>query len=52
MLYIEIEQKRLQMLKFAKKYGMTAEATVQCSQELDKLLNLLQLPSTKKRKIL
>lgn len=51
MLHLEIELKRLQMLKFAKKYGMTAEATVQCSQELDKLLNLLQIPSTKKSKM-
>ncbi|WP_289623467.1 aspartyl-phosphate phosphatase Spo0E family protein [Alkalihalobacillus deserti] len=51
MLHLEIEEKRLQMLNFAKKYGMTADATVQCSQELDKLLNLLLIPSTKKRKI-
>jgi hypothetical protein len=42
MICVEIEQKRLQMLNLAKKYGMTAKVTVECSQELDKLLNLLQ----------
>ncbi|WP_332693111.1 aspartyl-phosphate phosphatase Spo0E family protein [Halalkalibacter lacteus] len=41
-MYVEIEQKRLQMLILAKKYGMTAKVTIQCSQELDKLLNLIQ----------
>ncbi len=40
---LTIEQKRMQMLDFAKKYGFTAEVTVQCSQELDKLLNYLQM---------
>ncbi|ARK30395.1 aspartyl-phosphate phosphatase Spo0E family protein [Halalkalibacter krulwichiae] len=48
MLCVEIEQKRLEMLKSAKKYGMTAEVTVQCSQELDKLLNLIQITPLKK----
>lgn len=40
---VKIEQKRMQMLDFAKKYGFTAEITVKCSQELDKLLNSLQM---------
>lgn len=51
MMCVEIERKRIEMLKFAKKYGMTAEATVQCSQELDKLLNVIQISPTKKRKM-
>ncbi|WP_088102128.1 aspartyl-phosphate phosphatase Spo0E family protein [Halalkalibacter urbisdiaboli] len=42
MLLTEIELKRRQMLHFAKKYGFTSEKTVQCSQELDLLLNLVQ----------
>jgi hypothetical protein len=41
-MHIEIEEKRLQMVFLAQKYGMTAKVTIQCSQELDKLLNLLQ----------
>lgn len=40
-----IELKRKQMLDFAKKYGFTAEITVKCSQELDKLLNCFQIRS-------
>lgn len=42
MYYLKIEQKREQMLTLAKTYGLTADVTVQCSQELDKLLNQLQ----------
>ncbi|MFC0470205.1 aspartyl-phosphate phosphatase Spo0E family protein [Halalkalibacter kiskunsagensis] len=41
-MYVAVEKKRLQLMTLAKKYGMTAEITVQCSQELDKHLNLLQ----------
>ncbi|GAE34650.1 aspartyl-phosphate phosphatase Spo0E family protein [Halalkalibacter akibai] len=51
MLCVEIERKRSEMLKFAKEYGLNAQATIQCSQELDKLLNLIQNTSPKKRKM-
>ncbi|MFD1362811.1 Spo0E family sporulation regulatory protein-aspartic acid phosphatase [Lentibacillus salinarum] len=33
-----IEQKREQMLSVASKYGMENEKTLECSQELDKLI--------------
>ncbi|MFX3622461.1 MAG: aspartyl-phosphate phosphatase Spo0E family protein [Ectobacillus sp.] len=36
-----IEKKREQMKYFAQRYGMTAKKTVDCSQELDKLLNIV-----------
>ena len=39
MIYKAIEKKRLQMFKLAKEYGMTAERTIRCSQELDQMLN-------------
>ncbi|WP_078553376.1 aspartyl-phosphate phosphatase Spo0E family protein [Bacillus alkalicellulosilyticus] len=42
MLLLAIETKRNQMIDLAEKYGYTSEITVQCSQELDKLLNLAQ----------
>ncbi|MFV8828285.1 aspartyl-phosphate phosphatase Spo0E family protein [Alkalihalobacterium sp. APHAB7] len=42
MLLYAIERKRSQMILLAEKYGYTSEATVKCSQELDKLLNLAQ----------
>ncbi len=38
-----IEKKRLEMLIFAQKYGFTSERTIKCSQELDKLLNIVQV---------
>lgn len=46
-----IEKKREEMKYFAKRYGMTSKETVSCSQELDKLLNIvlfLQLQPTMK----
>ncbi len=43
MLCIKIELKRRQMFNLAKKYGFTSDQTVQCSQELDQLLNQLQI---------
>ncbi|WP_209122664.1 aspartyl-phosphate phosphatase Spo0E family protein [Alkalihalobacillus sp. BA299] len=46
MLLYAIERKRNQMILLAEKYGYTSEATVKCSQELDKLLNLAQQPSS------
>ncbi|MFD3447302.1 aspartyl-phosphate phosphatase Spo0E family protein [Microbacteriaceae bacterium 4G12] len=36
-----IEKKRKKMKYFANRYGMTAKKTVACSQELDKLLNIV-----------
>lgn len=39
MLALTIELKRKQMIHYAKEYGFTASETVQCSQELDALLN-------------
>lgn len=39
MLALKIEVKRKQMIHCAKEYGFTAVETVQCSQELDALLN-------------
>jgi len=34
-----IEEKRQQMIELALTYGFTAKETIQCSQELDELLN-------------
>ncbi|ALA55165.1 aspartyl-phosphate phosphatase Spo0E family protein [Shouchella clausii] len=42
MIYIDIEVKRNEMHLMAGKYGMTSKKTVQCSQELDVLLNCLE----------
>lgn len=39
MFALKIELKRKQMIHCAKEYGFTASETVQCSQELDALLN-------------
>ncbi|WP_353856174.1 aspartyl-phosphate phosphatase Spo0E family protein [Bacillus sp. Bos-x628] len=39
MINYEIEQKRLHLIETAKKFGMNAEETIRCSQELDTLLN-------------
>jgi hypothetical protein len=36
-----IEKKREEMKYFVQRYGITAKKTVHCSQELDKLLNIL-----------
>ncbi|MDG4656704.1 aspartyl-phosphate phosphatase Spo0E family protein [Ectobacillus antri] len=47
-----IEKKREQMEYLAGRYGLTAKKTVSCSQELDKLLNIvlvLQLNSNTKK---
>ena len=38
-----IEKKREEMKYFVRRYGITAKKTVHCSQELDKLLNILLL---------
>nr|WP_096200843.1 aspartyl-phosphate phosphatase Spo0E family protein [Bacillus sp. FJAT-45350] len=48
MIMLAIEAKRHQMLTYAKKYGFTSDKTVQCSQELDKLLNMVQCNSQSK----
>ncbi|PFJ17929.1 stage 0 sporulation protein [Bacillus cereus] len=36
-----IEKKREKMIYFAERYGMTSQKTVHCSQELDRLLNVI-----------
>jgi hypothetical protein len=36
-----IEKKRMQMFELAQKYGYSSAKTVECSQQLDELLNLL-----------
>ncbi|MFJ8530119.1 stage 0 sporulation protein [Bacillus pseudomycoides] len=38
-----IEKKRKKMIYFAKRYGITSQKTVHCSQELDRLLNIVWL---------
>ncbi|MFC0189073.1 aspartyl-phosphate phosphatase Spo0E family protein [Fictibacillus aquaticus] len=37
-----IEMKRKQLLHTARVFGMTAQETIRCSQELDRLLDLQQ----------
>ncbi|MBB5325078.1 hypothetical protein HNQ34_002177 [Anoxybacillus tepidamans] len=39
MIILMIEEKRQQMIKLALTYGFTAKETLQCSQELDMLIN-------------
>lgn len=43
MLEQAIEKKREEMIYFAKCYGLTSQKTVSCSQELDRLLNVISL---------
>ncbi|EEL51736.1 aspartyl-phosphate phosphatase Spo0E family protein [Bacillus cereus] len=38
-----IEKKREKMIYFAQRYGITSQKTVNCSQELDRLLNVVWL---------
>ncbi len=38
----EIEQKRRQLIQVANKYGLTSNKTLQCSRELDRLLDIYQ----------
>lgn len=35
----DIESKRKEMIKAAKEYGLNSDKTIQCSQELDHMLN-------------
>jgi hypothetical protein len=37
-----IEDQRRKMIVLADKYGFSSEITIECSQKLDKLLNLLK----------
>jgi len=37
----EIEEKRYELFDINKRYGLLHSKTIQCSQELDKLLNQL-----------
>ncbi|ABO65984.1 MULTISPECIES: aspartyl-phosphate phosphatase Spo0E family protein [Geobacillus] len=39
MVLLLIEEKRQQMIELALTYGFTAKETIQCSQELDRLIN-------------
>jgi stage 0 sporulation regulatory protein len=39
MIITSIEEKRQQMIELALTYGFTAKETIECSQELDKLIN-------------
>lgn len=39
MVIILIEEKRQQMIELALTHGFTAKETIQCSQELDELIN-------------
>lgn len=43
MLLQAIEEKREMMRNLVNQYGMSADVTISCSQELDKLLNMLLL---------
>ncbi|MFS0662633.1 aspartyl-phosphate phosphatase Spo0E family protein [Bacillus mojavensis] len=36
----KIEELRVMLIKTAQKYGMNSKETIQCSQELDSLLNI------------
>ena len=44
-----IEKKRQEMLVIAEKYGFHSAKTIKCSQELDKLINVVQFMNVKKR---
>ncbi|MBY6269851.1 MAG: aspartyl-phosphate phosphatase Spo0E family protein [Parageobacillus thermoglucosidasius] len=39
MVIVLIEEKRQQMIELALTHGFTAKETIQCSQELDELIN-------------
>ncbi|ALF12018.1 sporulation protein [Parageobacillus thermoglucosidasius] len=39
MVNVLIEEKRQQMIELALTHGFTAKETIQCSQELDELIN-------------
>mgnify|MGYP001394646381 CR=1 FL=1 len=43
MLKQEIEKKRQQLIEIANKFGLTSTKTLQCSKELDKLLDRYQI---------
>lgn len=47
-LHSEIEKTRKELILLASKYGMTSPKTVECSQTLDRLLNLIMIKSTVK----
>ncbi|BBW97188.1 Spo0E family sporulation regulatory protein-aspartic acid phosphatase [Geobacillus icigianus] len=39
MVLLLIEEKRQQMIELALTYGLTAKETIECSQQLDQLIN-------------
>ncbi|MBP0724562.1 aspartyl-phosphate phosphatase Spo0E family protein [Bacillus sp. RG28] len=47
MLLLVIEKKRALMVYYASRYGFTDKKTILCSQELDKLINMILLSSSK-----
>lgn len=44
-----INEVRTEMIKLANEYGYTSKQALECSQKLDKLLNLLMLPEQSKK---
>ena len=50
MLTLMIEIKRKRMISLASKHGFSAKETVECSQELDKLLNIHRQVVTAEKK--
>jgi hypothetical protein len=45
-LYSEIEKTRKELILLSSIHGMTSPKTVECSQTLDRLLNLIMIKST------
>jgi hypothetical protein len=50
MLAYIIEQKRKQMISTANVYGLSSKQAINCSKELDELINLYQRMNEKKAK--
>jgi stage 0 sporulation regulatory protein len=44
-----IDSSRRKMIELADKYGYTSKLTVECSQQLDRLLNQFMMEEQKKR---
>lgn len=44
-----IEERRNKMFELANKYGISSEQTIECSQKLDSLLNLLMVEKEKRK---
>ncbi|MFB7139627.1 MULTISPECIES: aspartyl-phosphate phosphatase Spo0E family protein [unclassified Bacillus (in: firmicutes)] len=50
MLLHVIEKKRARMVYYAGRYGFTNKKTVLCSQELDRLMNMISTFSSSKKR--